>query len=53
MILGDLKTLGQDSITAIFKSIGAEGWKLAMGHILFLQFLSHNLAEMNTKVLLK
>ena len=52
MILGDLKPLGQGSITAIFKSIGIEGWKLAAENTLFLQFLSHNLAEMNTKVLL-
>lgn len=45
MILGGLKPVGQGSITATFKSIDAEGWKLAMGHTLFLQFLSHNLAE--------
>ena len=52
MILGDLKPLGQGSITATFKSIGIEGWKLAVENTFFLQFLSHNLAEMNTKVLL-
>ena len=33
MLSGDLEHLGQGNITATFKAIGAEGWKLAVGHI--------------------
>lgn len=36
MLSGDLEHLGQGNITATFKAIGAEGWKLAVGHIYIL-----------------
>ena len=36
MLSGDLEHLGQGNITATFKAIGAEGWKLAVGLIYIL-----------------
>lgn len=53
MISGDPEHLGQGCIYSAFKSTGAEIWKLALGHTLLLQFLCHNLAEINTIALLK